>query len=182
MGKNPRSNQMFDSGGFIVSDSTHPAPKAKHKRIQEPYEHIPIGIVETAIAGKFISVNEEFCRLLGYERQELLQLGIQDVIYQEDYSVETQLLEQLLAGNIPFYKLEKRFVRKDGQILWVELTRSLVRNTRKKAPHTVEVVLDITERQRTEDALRASEERLHLAIEAARLCVWELNLQIRHIR
>jgi PAS domain S-box-containing protein len=112
-----------------------------------------MGFVEVSRDGRFLSVNTEFCRLLGYERQELLLLGIEDVTHTDDYSIEVQLLDQLIAGKIPFYRLEKRFIRKDGQIIWAEVTRSMAPAAPRKPSHPIGVVLDITERQRAEGIL-----------------------------
>ncbi len=127
--------------------------KPDQKSLQTAYDLTPIGIVQSSMDGKHIYANAEFCRILGYEREELLQRGMDDVTYADDFLVERKLNEQLGTGEIQFYKLEKRFVRKDGEIIWVELTRSIVRNSRGKALHTIGVVLDITERKRTEEAL-----------------------------
>src|SRR5688572_20352474 len=88
------------------------------------YEHIPVGIVESSLDGKYMDVNEEFCRVLGYSRRELLRRGIKDCTHEDDYAIDARLYELLIAGKIPFYKIEKRFVRKDDGIVWVELTRS----------------------------------------------------------
>src|SRR5215216_3614650 len=79
----------------------------KHQQIINQY--LPIGIVETSVDGIHIDVNEEFCHMLGYEREELLQRGIKDVTHAEDYPFDIQLHSQLAAGEIPHYKLEKRF-------------------------------------------------------------------------
>jgi two-component system, NarL family, sensor histidine kinase UhpB len=123
----------------------------KHRQIIE--QHLPIGIVESSLDGTYLDVNEEFCRMLGYERQELLQRGIRDVTHEDDYHVDIKLHRQLLAGEIPYYKIEKRFVRKDGQVIWAELTRSAIRDSEGKALYVVGIVLDITERHRAEEAL-----------------------------
>jgi PAS domain S-box-containing protein len=123
----------------------------KHQQIIN--QHLPIGIVETSFAGKYLDVNEEFCRMLGYEREELLQRGIKDVTYEEDYHVDIKLLGQLAAGEIPYYQIEKRFVRKDGQVMWADLTRSPVRDASGNIPYIVGIVVDITERHRAEEAL-----------------------------
>jgi PAS domain S-box-containing protein len=124
---------------------------AKHHRIVN--QHLPIGIVETSFDGKYLDASEEFCRMLGYEREELLQRGIKDVTHEEDYHVDIKLHGQLVAGEIPHYKIEKRFVRKDGQIIWTDLTRSAVRDASGTALYVVGLILDITERHLAEEAL-----------------------------
>ena len=124
---------------------------AKHQQLIN--QHLPIGIVETSFDGMYIDVSEEFCQMLGYEREELLQRGIRDVTHEDDYHVDIKLHGQLVAGEIPHYAIEKRFVRKDGQIIWADLTRSAVRDASGKALYVVGIILDITERHAAEEAL-----------------------------
>jgi PAS domain S-box-containing protein len=123
----------------------------KHQQIIN--QHLPIGIVESSFEGKYLNVNQEFCRILGYEEQELLQRGIKDVTHEEDYHIDSKLHGQLVAGEIHYYKVEKRFLRKDGQIIWADLTRCLVRDAHGNALFTVGIVVDITERHKAEEAL-----------------------------
>jgi PAS domain S-box-containing protein len=115
------------------------------------YEQIPVGIAESSIRGKYIDVNEEFCQIVGYEKEQLLGLGIKDIIFEEDYPLVSRLYKQLAEGKIPSYTLEKRYVRKDGKVVWVEAKRSLVRNSQGKPLYTVGAVLDVTERKRNEE-------------------------------
>ena len=132
----------------------------KHQQIIR--KHLPIGIVETSLEGKYLDVNDEFCGMLGYERLELLQRGIKDVTQEEDYPADIKLHGQLVAGEIPYYKLEKRFERKDGQIIWADLTRTAVRDANGNALYIVGIVHDITERHLAEEALRESERKFSL--------------------
>ena len=124
---------------------------AKHQQIIN--QHLPIGIVESSAEGKYLDVNEEFCRILGYDRDELLQRGIKEVTHDEDYHVDIKLHGQLMEGEIPYYKLEKRFVRKDSQIIWADLTRSVRRDEGGNVLYVVGIILDITERHLAEEAL-----------------------------
>ena len=127
---------------------------AKHQQILS--QHLSIGIVETSLEGKYRDVSEEFCRMLGYEKEELLQRGIKDVTPVDDYQLDIQLHSQLVTGEIPDYKIEKRLARKDGQIIWVHLTRSAIRDDRGNILYLVGIALDITERHLTQEALRES--------------------------
>lgn len=124
---------------------------AKHQHIIN--QHLPIGIAETSLDGKYINVNEELCRMLGYEEKELLQRGIKEVTDEEDYHVDIKLHGQLVADEISHYKIEKRFLRKDGGIIWADVTRCAVRDDNGKALFIVGIILDITERHLAEEAL-----------------------------
>ncbi|HEX5809162.1 MAG TPA: PAS domain S-box protein, partial [Anaerolineales bacterium] len=159
------------SGKGRRAASTSAPGKGKHPAV--PYEHAPIGIVEASLEGNYISANEEFCRMTGYDREELLGYTIRDFTHEDDYAIDVMLHEKLVAGRIPFYRLEKRYLCKDGGDIWVELTRSLVRDSKGEPLYTVGVVLDISDRKDVERVLRESVERLRLATEAAQMFMWE---------
>lgn len=153
------------------------ASKSKTERPSLSYEHIPIGIVETSLNGKYLNVNEEFCRITGYEREELLRFSIKDLTHEEDLAYDFQLHERLVAGQIPYYKIEKRLRCKDGGFVWVELTRSLVRGPRGAARYVVGATLDLSDRKQVEHVLHESVERLRLATGAAQMFMWEWDFQ-----
>lgn len=138
------------------------------------YEQIPIGIMKSSLKGKIINANEEFCQMVGYEKKQLFALGLKDVIFREDYPIVIQLYQQLAEGKIPFYKLEKRYVRKDGKVVWVESKRSLVRNSRGKALYTIAAVLDVSERKQAEEKYRR-------IVETANEGIWEVDNEMRTV-
>ncbi len=129
------------------------ALRESRQRLQATYERAPIGIVESSPEGKYVGANEEFCRILGYRKEELLQRGIKDVTHKEDYSREIKLHRQLVAGEIPFYEIEKRFVRKDGAIIWTQILRSLVRDADGTPLYTIGAARDVTEHKAAEEKL-----------------------------
>jgi PAS domain S-box-containing protein len=133
--------------------SSHSSLQLNAKHQQLIHQHLPIGIVESSLEGKYLDVNEEFCRMLGHEREDLLQRGIKEVTHEEDYHVDIKLHGQLIAGEISHYKIEKRFVRKDGQIIWAELTRCLISDDNGNPLYVVGMIRDITERYFAEEAL-----------------------------
>ena len=143
------------------------------------YEHAPIGIVECSPEGKHINANEEFCHLLGYKKEELVGKGLKEITHEDDSPIDIKLHQQLVEGKIPFYRLEKRYIRKDGRSIWTELTRSVVRDDAGVPLKTIGVVLDISDRKQVERILRDSSERLRLATEAAQMFMWELDLKNR---
>ena len=163
MEKDHKAHGDFDTQKLHTEYRSSPSPSqlnVKHQQIINQY--LPIGIVETSLDGRYLDVNEVFCRMLGYERQELLQRGIKDITQEEDYQADIQLHNQLVAGEIPAYKLEKRFERKDGQTIWTDLTRTAVRDGNGNVLYIVGIVLDITERYLAEEALRESERKFSL--------------------
>jgi PAS domain S-box-containing protein len=123
-----------------------PSPSNRQQR-QTIYDQIPIAIVESSLQGRYIDANEEFCQMVGYPKEQLLTLDMKDIIFEKDYPVVIKLYQQLAEGKIPSYRLEKRYVRQDGKIVWVETKRSLVRDAQGQGLHTMGTVRDVTERR-----------------------------------
>src|SRR5215211_6489824 len=136
------------------------ALRESHQRLQATYERALIGISECAIEGKYLGANEEFCRMLGYTKDEVLERGIKDLTHPEDYLREIKMLRQLIAGEIALYRMEKRYVRKDGAIIWTELLRSIVRDSEGVPLYIIGAMRDITQQKKAEAALQKSKEVL----------------------
>ena len=122
-----------------------------------------------AQTGRFIEVNEEFCRLTGYERHEILGLTPSDLTHPDDRALDAQGLGRMLVGKTDQYRVEKRYLRKDGTIIWVQVEAALLRDGRGKPHQTVAVILDVTARKQAEEAVRRSEEQVRLLAETADL-------------
>jgi PAS domain S-box-containing protein len=126
----------------------------------ELYVHAPIGIVECSLDGKYINFNEEFCRITGHTKEELLRLHIHDLILPADSVREDALYKELISGSLPFYNIEQRYVRKNGAIIWVGIIRSLVREVGGEPLYTLGIVQDISHRKAVQEILRKSEATL----------------------
>jgi PAS domain S-box-containing protein len=126
----------------------------------ELFAHAPIGIVECSLDGKYINVNEEFCRISGYKKEELLRLDIHDLTNPADLVRETDIYEELASGSLPFYNIEQRYTRRNGVMIWVSVIRSLVRDDDGKPLYTIGIVQDITHRRAVQEILRKSEAAL----------------------
>jgi PAS domain S-box-containing protein len=130
-----------------------------------------------AVTGRFLRVNDQMCQITGYPRDELLQLSNLDITHPEDLGAARSTVENLRDGEIPFARIEKRYVRKDGSVVWIEGLGTLVRTADGRPKNFVGVVLDITERNRMETELRDSETRLRLALDGAELGLWTWDLK-----
>jgi len=108
---------------------------------------------------RWIRVNQKLCDILGYSREELLQLTSVDLTPPEDRDTAIDYNQRLLRGEIRNYTREKRYVRKDGRIIWVNLTMSAVYDPDGRPIYIVSVLEDITDRKLAAQALRDSEEQ-----------------------
>jgi len=127
--------------------------------------------------GRFLRVNEAHCTLTGHSREELLGMRFVDITHPEDRGKDLEKFRRLVSGEITQYDNEKRYIRKDGKIIWVHVHLSIVRNAAGSPLHTIAIVQDITERRRVQEALRHSQERYQLATHAGRVAVFDWNLQ-----
>ena len=138
-----------------------------NQRFSATYELAPVGIVESSPEGRYINSNEQFCAITGYNKKELSELGMQKITHAEDFPADFEFYQKLVTGELPFYQIEKRYVRRDGSILWCDLFRSAVRNADGKTLYTIGAVSDITTRKLAEAALRESEESYRILAETA---------------
>lgn len=121
------------------------------------FENAPIGMALVGADGQWMKVNRALCELLGYPEPELVALTFQDVTHPDDLSTDQALMEQVLAGEIPGYRMDKRYLHRDGHVVWAELVVSLVRS--EDGPrYFVFQVHDVTERRTAEGALRTAKE------------------------
>lgn len=136
-------------------------------RFRATFEQAAVGMAEVALDGHWLRVNRRLCEKVGYTHEEMLRLTFQDITHPDDLDTDLELTRALLAGEIPHYALEKRYIRKDGSVAWVNLTVGLVRDARGEPQYFSSVIEDISARRKAEQALRQSEARLAGIIESA---------------
>src|SRR5262249_52857603 len=136
-----------------------------------------VGIGRVSSDGHWLEVNQRLCDIVGYTREELLTKTFGAITHPDDLDADLEQARRLLAGEIENYSMEKRYCRKDGSIVWINLTGSIVRKADGSLDYFIAVVEDISARKQAEDSLREREERLRLASRAARLGVFEWDVQ-----
>lgn len=155
----------------VVSDIT--ARKQAEEALQESearfrgiFTAAASGIVLVSPEGRFLHANPAFCEFLGYSEQELSSKRVQDVTYPDDRERTAEIRRGIWEGKKPLIRrYEKRYLRKDGQTAWGEVSISLIRDAMGNANYSIAQVLDISERKRVEMALQESEERFRALIE-----------------
>jgi PAS domain S-box-containing protein len=125
--------------------------REQEERWAATYEHAAIGIVELDADGRFLRVNEAICSIVGLSRDELLGWKLFGRTHPDDRDVDEELYKRQVAGDIGFYSIEKRFVRKDGRVIWISVRSSTVRDSGGHFLYGVRVVQDVTERKEAED-------------------------------
>jgi len=136
------------------------ALRESEERFRATFEQAAVGITHASINAKFVRVNQKFCDIVGYTREELLEQTFYELTHPDDIDINGVYVRSLLAGEIETYSLEKRYVRKNGQSVWVQTTVSLVQPPHGEPQYFLSVVQDISIRKTAEYALRQSEAQL----------------------
>jgi PAS domain S-box-containing protein len=123
----------------------------QEQRWNATYEHVAIGIVEFDAEGYFLRINEAICSITGYSREELLGFRLFLRTHPSDREMDEELFRRQVAGEIGFYSVEKRFIRKDGRVIWIAVRSSTVRDAEGAFLYGVRVVQDITDRKEAEE-------------------------------
>ena len=134
----------------FLSLSTLPHPE-NLELFQSTFEQAAVGIAHVSPRGQFIRLNQRFCEITGYNREEMMGLTFQDITYPDDLAIDLDYVNQLLEGTLPTYSLEKRYIRKDGNLTWINLTVALVHETNGDPKYFISVIQDINDRKKLEN-------------------------------
>lgn len=141
------------------------------------FDRSPVGAtLATVPERRFLRVNEAFSRFIGYSREELTQMAVQDVTHPDDLETTVKEVRRILAGEISSFAREKRYIRKDGTIVWGHLSVQAVKDNSGRILYTVGIVQDITERKLSEQTLRESEQKYRDLAELLPQTVFETDI------
>lgn len=164
-----------DDHGFIVGGIGCWRDISEHKaliealresddRFRATFEQAAVGLAHVGLDGRWIRVNDRLCQMTGYARDELLEKTFQEITHPDDLQTDLAQVAMLLAGDTQSYALEKRYVRRDGSILWIGLTVSLL--TKDENPlYFIAVIEDISQRKTTERELQVLHAELEHRVE-----------------
>lgn len=126
------------------------AHDALARRFAATFDQAAVGIAHVSPDGKFLLVNERFCEIAGHDAADLLEDGFQHITHPDDLGADMENVAALIAGTIPRYSMEKRYLQRDGTQVWVNLTVSLVRDQGGSPDFFVAVIEDISARKQAE--------------------------------
>ncbi len=158
---------------------TQEALRESEQRFGALFSQAAVGIAQVGMDGRWLLANQKFCDILGYTREEVLERTFWNLTYPNDIDITLDYVRRAVADEIQSYSVEKRYIHKDGSPVWVNLTVSLVHNTAGEPEYFVSVFEDITERKRTEVALRESEQRFRTLFNQAGVGMSQANMDGR---
>jgi diguanylate cyclase (GGDEF)-like protein/PAS domain S-box-containing protein len=145
------------------------------ERFRFAMHYSSVGVALVAPDGRWLSINPALCDIVGYSENELLATDVQSITYPDDRGADAAQVRQMLDRAIESYQSNKRYVRKDGRVVWTQLSGSLVWLQTGEPHYFIHQIQDITDRVWAEQALRASEERFRSIAEATQEWIWEID-------
>ncbi len=151
--------------------------RASESRFRGAFDYSAIGMALVSTEGKWLKANASLCKMIGYSEEELLTKTFQDITHPDDLETDLNYVSQMLAGEIETYSMEKRYFHKQGQIIWILLSVSLVRDSDDSPLYFISQIENITERKQAVVELEENQKRLAGIIEGTRVGTWEWHVQ-----
>ena len=145
-------------------------------RFRKIFEEGPFGMALVDKELKIIIANNRFCEMIGYTENELHQLSFKDLSDPEDLRADLPNIKKIIEGDLPVYKTEKRYFRKDGKVIWASLTVAPTFDENQQFLYNVAIIEDITSKKKAEHEIKRLNERIATATNAAQLGIWDWDL------
>jgi len=151
---------------WIERTQAEEALRASEGRFRGTFENAAVGIANTDRQGGFLRVNDKLCDIVGYTREELLERSFVEITHPNFLPANLELYARLWRSEIPSFTAEKRYIRKDGSVVWCEVTVSLQCDATGAPAYAIAVIEDVSDRKRLEAELRLAKEAAEAAIRA----------------
>ena len=136
------------------------AMQQSEEQFRTTFEMASIGMAQAdPHNGRFLRVNQKMCAITGYSEEELLKMRVRDVTHPEDREADGKMFQRVIRGSQPDYQIEKRYIRKDGAQIWVNINMTVLRSAHGRPLRTMATIEDITARKAAAETLRQNEER-----------------------
>ena len=151
------------------------ALRESEERFRHTFELAASGIAHVDLDGRFLRANRSLCEMFGYPESELIGRSVKEISHPDDRDVTDDQRDRVRAGELESAHFEKRYLRGDGGVVWVDLAIALVRSPGGEPLYEIAIFDDITERKHAERALRQSEERFRSLTQLSSDWYWEQN-------
>lgn len=152
--------------------------RESEEQFRATFNQAAVGIAHVSSTGAWIRTNRKLCEIVGYPCPELQQLTFQQITHPDDLDSDLECVRRMLAGKIQTYSIEKRYIRKDQSIIWINLTVSLVREPDGSPKYFISVIQDIGDRKKAEFELQHLNETLEQRIEQRTAQLTEINQEL----
>ena len=181
-GPDARDRHLIDFAGRLAAIAiertrSEQALHESESRFRAMFEQAATGIAIATLDGTFVELNDKFCSTVRFERDELRGKTFLDITHEDDKAATRREAERLLAGEVDSYVMEKRYVGKDGALVWSLSTVTLLRDDQNRPQRFIGVIEDITERKLAEEKLRHSEEELRVLANSIPQLAWMADAQ-----
>ena len=134
------------------------------ERFRKIFREGPLGMALIGLDDQFIQVNERLCDMVGYPQDELIRLTFADITYPDDLELDIQLAQRLFRGELPYYTLEKRYLKKNQEIVWINLTACVIRDEEETPVYYLAIIEDISDRKQSAARLEKEHQQLQQII------------------
>ncbi len=156
----PGPGEQIAAFALDISDRkrAEAALRASEEQFRAMFELASIGMAQADVqTGQWLRVNQKLCAITGYSAQEMLRARVSEITHPEDRQTDWDAFERVVNGEAPDYRIEKRYLRKDGTVAWVNVNMTVIRDTAGQPLRTMSAIEDITERKRLEEERAALE-------------------------
>lgn len=129
------------------------ALRESEEQFRRVFEEGPLGLALVGKDYRFLKANAALCQMVGYPEDELVQKTFADITHPDDVGTDIEFAERLFRREIPFYRIQKRYLKKTGEVLWINLTASIIVDANGEPIHGMAMVEDVTEIKRTQDEM-----------------------------
>lgn len=154
--------------------------RASEVRYRSLFEQAAVGVAQVAPDGRWLQVNQRLCDMVGYTQEELVTGSFQQITHPDDLEADLDLVRRVLADEIKNYTLEKRYLRKDGAIVWANLSVALLRDEAGRPQYFISVVQDIQLRKAAEAALQESVQQFQFVTDHAPVLIAHCDREQRY--
>ena len=170
----------------IVRDVTELREAQKQIQISEAkfrgaFEFSAIGMTMVSLEGKWLQVNREFCNIVGYTEAELIGRRFQDITAPEDLGTNEDLFSKATRGEIETYRLEKRYIHRNGSIVWANLNVAIIKDEDGEPLYCVSQIEDITNEKLAKEQLMLSQANLRATINNTNILIWSVDREYKMI-
>lgn len=147
------------------------------EKFKNAFQNSPVGMAICGLDDKFLMVNSKLCEILGYSDKELIQFTSKDISYGDDYNLHYDKIKKVKDGILNTSIVEKRYVNKNGNIIWVKVSLSMVRDFKGIPLYLIKQIDDITEKKKINEQLINEKNRLSFIISGTNVGTWEWDIK-----